>query len=348
MNKKQAFRLLSEDVSGLVLPPISEKVLLAMRDRRQESFDTADNQAPDCQCKTKSMKKFILVAALALLAVSVPAAVRLHQHAPAATEPECSAGSACASADGQTESEPADGQTESEPASTLSAANSLESVQMKQLYGEVALSDKSEEELETLLASYEKNARIYEDERYLYRFDERGRLLEMLNPSYEDKESAPADEQKMRQTATDQMKTYYPWLDLSEFTLEFSETVDGFPYWVAEYQKKVGYLVETQVRLSYDRSGELLSIVTFGMEEIAGSISKEQAVQIALEELRSGKYDLPAFRDEDVTVTAEGKHQGDQTFYAVAVSGIPMGKGFTRYAFFRISAETGEIVYSEV
>ena len=87
MDESQVMQLLFEDISRLELPPISEKVLIAIRQKKQK---TAENSLiyPVVERKYKAIPtKYLFTAMLTLLVVSVPIIVVLTNKAPVSTAP---------------------------------------------------------------------------------------------------------------------------------------------------------------------------------------------------------------------------------------------------------------------
>lgn len=332
MNEKEVIKMLSHDASCLILPPISEKVRQAVHEQRRRNLEIISDGVTVKHSHKISTAKYIFAAALVLLAVSIPMIVVLTKHIPRTNISENSVVS-----DGS--------QTVSQAASTIADTNALERIQMQQVYGTVFLSCKSEEELKTLLVTYTKENRVYEDERYLYHFDAQGHLLEMRNlMPLEDSGSSVATERDIKQKAMDCLQVYFPGYDLSDDKMSLSENEDSYPHWHVVFAKAANDNVETQIRMDFNESGDLRSIVTSGTEVIASTISKAEAIELALQEIRSGKYDIPVFSNEEVTITAEVKNREDKTYYFVLVNNIPLDELTTAGIYVEISADTGNIV----
>lgn len=82
MDESQVMQLLFENISRLELPPISEKVLIAIREKKQEiSKNSLIHLATEKEHKG-TLTKYLFAAILTLLTVSVPIIVVLSNKTP--------------------------------------------------------------------------------------------------------------------------------------------------------------------------------------------------------------------------------------------------------------------------
>ena len=343
MTENEIKTVLSEDISELKLPPISENVINALHEKNPESALSAEHHVISAKKKNNAVFKFVFAVMLALLAVSAPLIIVLNDISSDTVVSEKGS-----TVNSETEIPESTNKTipeSSDITSSFESADVLEKIQMQKVYGTVALSGRSEEELETLL-EYCVDAKIYEDKQYLYSFDSDGNLLEILNISEKKSNGDNAPEEKILKTSEELFAYYFPELNRDDYEIEYQGEADAMPAWIVEYTRTTEGIIDSKIRMTFDACGELhMIIATENIKE--GKISKKQAVEIALNELRSDKYDIPEFDRNDIHIEIAAKN--DKSCYTVSVSGIPSNdKYITAYAFFTIDYNNGNIIDSEV
>ena len=341
MISKEVIMCLCEDMEKIELPPISEKVFQALSKQRQKYIEYTKKVETLNKQKNDKIKKYAFAAMLALLAISVPVVVVLTNHAPISDLPNAPVSPGSSEAASVSESQIATSTPEIETTETA-----LEHIKLKQSYGEVALSDKSEEELEMLLVTYSKENSAYEDGKYIYNFDSQGRLLEMRKTVFGDEEGQPVDEQTISSNVNALLKEYYPdWLE-NECDITIEKNEDSRPAWKVYVTQSTDSFTKNILTVTFDKLGLLQGIVLDGSADNMGIISKAEAVEIVLRELRSSKYTLPEFENEEVEITVNIKAIDNKQYYEVNVDKIPYVKVNSEVYFagylFLVDSETGE------
>lgn len=344
MNHKEVIKCLCEDMEKTELPPISEKVLQALSEQRQKYIEYIKKEETLNKQKNDRFKKYVFAAMLALLAVSVPIVVVMKKQSPAADLTN----SAVLSDSSKTVSI-----SESQVISNAESQTTLEHIKLKQSYGEVALSGKSEKELEHLLVTYSKENKVYEDDKYIYNFNSQGRLIEMRKAAFGDEDGQPADEQTISAKVNALLKEYYPdWLE-SECDIRIEKNEDGYPAWTVYGIKTIDHFTKEIVYITFEKTGTLKAIISCGSAENVGVISKEDAVKIAIKELKSGKYDIIDFNAEDVDIMTDVKKRDNEDYYSILINNIRTDKNileefYFENFYFEINANTGEIKYIDI
>ncbi len=334
MNKNEVKNKLFDDVSHMELPPISEKVRQAVREQKQKNTETL-NDTFNTETSHKIINiKFIFAAAILILAVSVPVIVFVINnsvsvkpvHNPVQDSSKISALS------------------ESETTSTADSENVLEHIKSEQLYGEVGLSYRSEKYLEKMLITYSESSTVYEDDNYIYNFDSQGRLVEMLNISPYKKSDKSVSEQEILNKAKELLEKYYPYWEEDTYSIKVEENEDCNPAWIVCFTKTNEGITKEKIIMSFVESGDIKSVIITGTDENVGKISNAEAVDITLKEIRSGKYNISSFRNEDVEITVNIKEIDGQQYYYVIVSNIPFGDNImTKGLIGIVNAETGDV-----
>ena len=336
MTENEIMESLYNDICRLKLPPISEKVFQALDAKADQNL----------QINTKPTRKgipvrYIFAAILALLVVSVPIIVVMTNQKPVSeltnspVLPDSSeAVSALVSA------------SESQAISETEAETTLERIKLKQSYGEVALYDKNDEELDQLLVTYSKENKVYEDDRNIYNFDPQGRLLEMRKAAFGDEEGQPVDEQTISSNVNALLKEYYPdWIE-NGCDIKIEKNEDRRPAWKVYVTQSTDSFTKNILTVTFDKSGLLHGIVLDGSAKNMGIISKAEAVEIVLQELRSGKYKLPEFENKDVVIVVKTKETNEKLYYAVKIDKIPYeivtGEVYRGWYLFLVDPDTGE------
>lgn len=334
MNKNEVKNKLFDDVSHMELPPISEKVRQAVREQKQKNTETL-NDTFNTETSHKIINiKFIFAAAILILAVSVPVIVFVINnsvsfkpvHNPVQDSSKISALS------------------ESETTSTLNSENVLENIKSEHLYGKVELSYRSEKYLEKMLITYSESSTVYEDDNYIYNFDSQGRLIEMLNLSPYKRSGKSVSEQEILNKAKELLEKYYPSLKEDTYSIKVEGNANCNPAWIVCFTKTNEGITKEKIIMSFVESGDIKSIIITGTDENVGKISNAEAVDITLKEIRSGKYNINSFRNEDVEITVNIKEIDGKQYYYVIVSNIPFGDNImTKGLVGIVNAETGDV-----
>ena len=200
-------------------------------------------------------------------------------------------------------------------------------LKFKHIYGEVVLSDRNEKELETLLVTYSTKDSVYEDDRYIYNFDSQGRLIEMCNLIPMNEDVFSVTEQNIHENVEILMNEYYyDWG--KNYTLDINRKPDSDPAWYVYVTKADGKLAKRKITMSFHRTGKLLRIWVDSSATNFGIISKAEAVEIVLKELRNEKYKL------------------QKLYYAVKIDKIPykiaIGEVYRVWYLFLVDSDTGE------
>jgi len=315
MNSRDVIKRLRNDVGVIDVPPIPQAVRQAVREQR-EKYIAYYGQAPEMKKSTRDMVvKGIFAAMVTAMVVSVPIIVVMTNHAPVSDLPDTSVLPNSSGTVSAAESQIV--------TSTEQSETTLERIKLKQIYGEVALSGKSEEELETLLVTYTTKDSVYEDDRYIYNFDSQGRLIEMRKAAFGDEEGQPVDELAISAKVNALLKEYYPdWIE-NGCDIKIEKNEDRRPAWKVYVTQSTDSFTKNILTVTFDKSGLLHGIVLDGSAKNMGIISKAEAVEIVLQELRSGRYKLPEFENEDVEITVNIKAIDNKQYYEVNVDKIP-------------------------
>ena len=334
MNKNEVKNKLSDDISRIELPPISERVRQAVREQKQKNTETL-NDTFNTETSHKIINiKFIFAAAILILAVSVPVIVFVINnsvsfkpvHNPVQDSSKISTLS------------------ESETTSTLNSENVLENIKSEHLYGKVELSYRSEKYLEKMLITYSESSTVYEDDNYIYNFDSQGRLIEMLNISPYKRSDKYLSEQEILNKAKELLEKYYPSLKEDTYSIKVEGNANCNPAWIVCFTKTNEGITKEKIIMSFVESGDIKSVIITGTDENVGKISNAEAVDITLKEIRSGKYNISSFRNEDVEITVNIKEIDGQQYYYVIVSNIPFGDNImTKGLIGIVNAETGDV-----
>ena len=334
MNENEVMEMLAEDISRLRLPPISEKVLLAMREKRREILEMNKPPVPTEKPNKIIPTKYIFAAMLALLAVSVPIIVVMTNHSPISDLPNAPVLPGSSETVSVTESQIV--------TSTEEPKTTLEQIKLKQIYGEVTLSGKSEEELEMLLVTYSKENSVYEDDRYIYNFNSQGRLLEMRSLFTEFDKEFPVTKQVILDKVQALVKEYYSEWNEDYYRISIDNDVDGYPAWTVTITRDKDLLNETITMLFFS-TGRLHWMRVDGTSNNVGVISKAEAVEIALKEIRKSDYGFQRFDDEEVDIIIECRNRDNQIYYYTVVDNIPLDKKTHICVCLEIDANTGNI-----
>ena len=315
MNSRDVIKRLRNDVGVIDVPPIPQAVRQAVREQR-EKYIAYYGQAPEMKKSTRDMVvKGIFVAMVTAMVVSVPIIVVMTNRSPISDLPDTSVLPNSSGTVSAAESQIV--------TSTEQSETTLERIKLQQVYGEVALSGKSEEELETLLVTYSTKDSVYEDDRYIYNFDTQ--ISAKVNAL---------------------LKEYYPdWIE-NGCDIRIEKNEDSRPAWKVYVTQSTDSFTKNILTVTFDKSGLLHGIVLDGSAKNMGIISKAEAVEIVLQELRSGKYKLPEFENKDVVIVVKTKETNEKLYYAVKIDKIPYKRvsGEIYYAgfIFIIDSDTGE------
>ena len=165
MNSRDVVKRLRNDVGVIDVPPIPQAVRQAVREQR-EKYIAYYGQAPEMKKSTRDMVvKGIFAAMVTAMVVSVPIIVVMTNRSPISDLPDTSVLPNSSGTVSAAESQIV--------TSTEQSETTLERIKLQQVYGEVALSGKSEEELET-----------YRQGRAAEHSEEENAIMSALNHSY--------------------------------------------------------------------------------------------------------------------------------------------------------------------
>ena len=332
MNSRDVVKRLRNDVGVIDVPPIPQAVRQAVREQR-EKYIAYYGQAPEMKKSTRDMVvKGIFAAMVTAIVVSVPIIVVMTNRSPISDLPNSSGTVSAAESQIVT--------------STEQSETTLERIKLQQVYGEVALSGKSEEELETLLVTYSTKDSVYEDDRYIYNFDSQGRLIEMRKAAFGDEEGQAVGEQAISAKVNALLKEYYPdWIE-NGCDIRIEKNENSRPAWTVYVIKNNDDLTKDIIATTFENTGTLKGIVYLGNKEKAGLISKADAVQIVLKEIRSGKHNILEFDNKEVDITISSKEIDNKQHYEVCIEKIPYeiinGRRYTAGYVFLVDSSTGE------
>ena len=358
MNDKEVMKMLADDISCIILPPISDRVRQAVRENCLKSEDKNDEIVPSEAHQRRIPTKYIFAAMLTLMAVSVPMIVVLTgtNNAPASDVTEKTVTSL------STEREEDISRVVSDVVSDIvsevsfevsesSEATKLEKITLKELRGDFAPSERKGEELETLLSYYTNDNKVFEDDRYIYNFDNNGGLLEIIRMAGELGEGSYASQKMITQKVDALLDEYFSDWMKDEHTIRIVNEIDVVPAWTVEVSKKKNNHLKEHILLTFDQTGCLLRLSATSAAGDVGTITKDEAVCIAIEEIKSGKYAFTYVGDDNTDIMAESKSINGQSYYMVEVEQKKQRTddiGFSSHIMFRIKAQSGEASLIEV
>ncbi len=329
MKNKEVIDRIRDDISDMTLPPISENVLQAVREKKAKYNDSCVQADEMKKPKRNISKKFI--AAIAVSVIAVPVILAVIYKVNVCDVP-------CESV--VTESNSSLCEYEDHTSSYAESRTVLERIKLKHLYGEVNLSDKSEEELETLLTVYFSSCSVYEDDNYLYSFDPNGELCEVITKRHYTEPSVIVSGADIERIADDLFELYYPERSITSYKKEITGSINSLPAWVVRYMKTDG----ESITITFDKGGQLRMVQLNGNGKDAGKISKKEAVDIVIKEARNEKYGFPEFSDEYVEITVNNKTIGNKQLYYISIAEKPHDGYFLRSMLFSVDANSGETV----
>lgn len=349
VDNKEIVGRLNDEISDITLPPIPKTVFEAVREQKEKYNDFKQQEAEFRKLKKSSRIRFIvsavIIAAAASLTLGIIAVNRNLVSETSRNESDVivnSDGSHC-EADGSSFESKGEGVSENESV--------LDKITLTKRYGDVALSEKGEDELEKLMMNYSSYSSIYEDSKYLYSFDVNGLLTEIVSISEDVGDGPEASEKEILDYAQKLLKDYFP-----EFTEGYSTDTDhaedAYPAWRVSFIKKDKDLCEERIVISFDKTGEMLRVIRDGHSENLGTVSKSEAVAIALNEIRNGDYDVFDFDDRDARIVVNNKEVDNKVCYQVYIGDLPyqiVGDAvFRKSVSFLVDPDSGECTLESV
>lgn len=341
MNEKEVLKMFADDISGISLPPISDRVYKAMRERRAMLSENPDYHIIAKRNNKAFIMKCVFAAMIMLFSVSVPFTIILLNNGSETVIPDKNSITDKTSIPDKTSS----ANSVIEVSAPEKNSGVLDKIIEQKVYGTVSLSEKSKKELGSLLISYQEGTQVYEDERYLYHFDKEGNLVEIISKPYSSEDSDKADRETIIRIAESLFEYYYPERNIKEYSIGVKE-LPGSPTWIVEFEKKTDNIVVSLVRISFDDSGKLY-MLTSSSDAESVNISKKQAANIILDELQNGKYDVPDFNRDDVVINVDTNKEKE--LYLIKVEHIPLDESdyiLTVYAL--MDYKNGNIINIEI
>lgn len=339
MKERKIMEMLSDDISDIELPPISDKVLRALHDKAENKSEKSVHHTASAIKHKHSLLKIVFAAMLALFVLSVPIIVVITNKDFVATT--SGADSSFDSRDSATNDESSAINSIVNPEKKSSA---LDNIRERKTYGSVCLTSKSSKELESLLLTNNKDAQVYEDDSFIYNFDSSGNLIELVNKAPVDEKGIAVSEDEIREITMILMSKYYQDWKEDAYKISIQENKDGEPVWIVNLSYKKSNLSLNAFAFMYNRIGVISRVVFLGGGHDIGSISLEEAIRIALKEIRSEKYAIPDFNEDDVNIRVEVKYYDEKPYYQVFFSDICVDDEFRMNVTITIDPENGKVV----
>ena len=124
-------------------------------------------------------------------------------------------------------------------------------------------------------------------------------------------------------------QTYFPDININDYQIEIEEYPDASPRWVVEARLYESDIIISWIHLTFDQHGKIQFLTLPTVTEDVGNISKEQAIQIALDEAQSNKYSFSNFNRKDVKIFIECRKNNNRKCYYVTFENIPMKNIYT-------------------
>ena len=246
----KTIELYTKDISRIKLPPISDRVCQAVREKKSKYSEEIKNNKN--KVHSNFPMKYIWAAMLAMLVISVPIVIILSNQN-TVLEQESSV---------QNSTE-AVSKTGGEVSKSVGTNKTLEVIMKKKIFGEVALTKRPEEECEMYLMNYQHGNSVYEDDYYLYNFDSDGNLIEILNTKDVLEGEAKVDETTIKEKAEDLFSLYFPQLTREKYDIKIQEKTDGMPNWKVYFKQKDIVISESNLIMTFDKFGNLYMAVFF-------------------------------------------------------------------------------------
>lgn len=339
MNKNQVINRLSDDIDSIKLPPISENVRRAVRERK--NTETVNDVLSSDQLHKITAKRYIIAAAILLAVVSVPVIIVFTNNNDTFIPAENPVSE---------RSEIITDTSEDKTISTVNNDNALERIKSDDMYGKVVQSCKSKEYLEQMFVTYSEKSIVYEDDNYIYNFDPDGRLVEMRNITSSEESSEIVTEQEILSKAKELLKKYYLYWKEDTYSIEVEGDADCRPAWIVDISRTNDDMTKEKIAMSFYADGSIKMIIMSGADGNAGSISKAEAIDIAIKEIKNGNHNICSFEKENVEITVEIRSIDGQKYYYVIVDKIHFN--YDSYYIMGgmtgiVNAETGEVVVIE-
>ena len=234
------------------------------------------------------------------------------------------------------------GNVTEEPSET--SRNLIEQLTMAKSHGDFALSKRDRKSLEELFPNYDEDTcRVYEDDEYIYYFNKKGELIEVLNV-----ESSP-DEEDIEKKVKELFQTYFPNENIDDCKIEMEHQLDSNPAWLVT----VYYVYESdiyfhRITVGFDNTGKLLRLRLDYKSKNIGNIPIEQAVQTAIDEVKKDKYGFDDFKREDIKIEVYVLGKGENKYYDICLSNIPLSDDAETLPvsiYVDINSDTGEIFH---
>ncbi len=225
---------------------------------------------------------------------------------------------------------------------TVTEKTALENIRLKKLYGEVALTNRSKEELESSLSRFQDASMVYEDDSYIYNFSVYGRLIEVYPLNFNREYTYTATEQEVRENALSLLEMYYP-NEYSDYTMNQVKNPDTYSQWEVIFTRKALDNTTMRVIIDFDIDGKLRGLLAVGSEESIGKISRKDIINIALDLLQSEQYDYLTFDKETLVITVDAEQNDGKPYYSVSFENLIVGHdSFDGYQFI-FHADTGDL-----
>lgn len=252
MKERKIMEMLSDDISDIELPPISDKVLRALHDKAENKSEKSVHHTASAIKHKHSLLKIVFAAMLAFFVLSVPIIIVITNKDTVVTSSETDRSIVSSKSVIDDESSVVNSYFNPEKKSSA-----LDNIRERKTYGSVCLTSKSSKELESLLLTFNEEMRIYEDDAFIYNFDTEGNLIELLNKTPVDENGIVVSEQEIKEKTQKLISQYFTEWEKSSYEISIKNIKDNFPAWKVRCTRKNTVLAEDIIKLQFG-SGQLL------------------------------------------------------------------------------------------
>ncbi len=224
---------------------------------------------------------------------------------------------------------------------------------IRKYYGNMQKTKIKKETVEAMLSTVndiDQIKTVYEDERYLYNFDDNGNLLEMAQ-IHSQNVGNNVDEETIRNTVAQIFKRYIPNENKDNYIIAVENCAEAYPPWTVTAKRYENDICVANILLTFDGDGSLDKLIipqqiTDNLIE-SQTISYEKAIEIALSEISKDKYGvILSGNKSDYDIRIDIKSNQNGKYYYVVIGNLPLknAQDFRSSVGVEIDCDSGEIL----
>ena len=189
----------------------------------------------------------------------------------------------------------------------------------KKFHGELNKTQKSSNTIKAVLLTYtdaDNIENIYEDNKYLYHFNNDGEVIEMASISNKNSDKEYADRSTISTIVAQIFEQYLPNAKQSDYVVNIEENENSYPQWTVTAKLMKNDICVSKIFMTFNSKGDLLQLIlpSTPLEEL-NQAGMTRMIEIGINEAVKDKYGLSSDRNDYKNISMEIKNSAENGAY---------------------------------